>query len=214
MSRIAWIVFSFLFIWGCKTSEKDVLPYYNDPSFTPLFLNASDADKKIIHRIGDFVFTDQQGEPFDAEQLNGKIHVANFFFTGCGSICPGMMQKLSVVQKAVMNEHIIFLSFSVTPWSDSVPRLKAYADLHNIDDQKWKLLTGKTSEIYYVARRFYYAEEALGFTKDSTNFLHTEHVLLIDANKRIRGIYNGTIQLDMNQLIKDIQLLQSASTGD
>lgn len=214
MSKTAWIVFSLFFIWGCKTSEKDVLPYYNDPSFTPIFLNASDADKKITHRVGNYRFTDQQGKTFDSDLLNGKIHVANFFFTGCGSICPGMMQKLSAVQKAVMNENITFLSFSVTPWSDSVPRLKAYADLHNIDDQQWKLLTGKTSEIYHVARRFYFAEEALGFTKDSTNFLHTEHVLLVDGKKRIRGIYNGTIQLDMNQLVTDIRLLQSASTVD
>lgn len=214
MSKTASIVFSVLFVLGCKTSEKDVLPYYNDPSFTPVFLNASDASKKISHRIGNFAFTDQLGRPFDAELLNGKIHVANFFFTGCGSICPGMMQKLSAVQRAVMSDNITFLSFSVTPWSDSVPRLKAYADLHNIDDQKWKLLTGKTSEIYHVARRFYFAEEALGFTKDSTNFLHTEHVLLIDRKRRIRGIYNGTIQLDMNQLITDIRLLQSASTDD
>lgn len=214
MSKTASIVFSLLFVLGCKTSEKDVLPYYNDPSFTPVFLNASDASKKISHRIGNFVFTDQLGRPFDAELLNGKIHVANFFFTGCGSICPGMMQKLSAVQQTVMSDNITFLSFSVTPWSDSVPRLKAYADLHNIDDQKWKLLTGKTSEIYHVARQFYFAEEALGFTKDSTNFLHTEHVLLIDRKRRIRGIYNGTIQLDMNQLITDIRLLQSASTDD
>lgn len=214
MSKTVWIVFSFLFIWGCRRPEKDMLPYYNDPSFTPLFLNASDADHTITHHIGDYIFTDQQGRAFNSGSLNGKIHVANFFFTGCGSICPGMMQKLSAVQQAVANDNITFLSFSVTPWSDSVPRLKAYADLHHIDDQQWKLLTGRASDIYHVARRFYFAEEALGFTKDSTNFLHTEHVLLIDGKKRIRGIYNGTIQLDMNQLIKDIQVLQSSSAGD
>ena len=209
MSKTAWIIFSCLYLTGCRTPARDALPYYNDPSFTPIFLDSSDAAKKITHHIGAYAFTDQMGERFDSEYLNGKIHIANFFFTGCGSICPGMMQKLSAVQKKFSKEDVSFLSFSVTPWSDSVPRLKAYADLHQINYLKWKLLTGKTSAIYHVARRYYFAEEAMGFTKDSTNFLHTEHVLLIDKQKRIRGIYNGTIQLDMNQLIKDIQQLQS-----
>jgi protein SCO1/2 len=48
----------------------------------------------------------------------------------------------------------------------------------------------------------------LGFSKDSTDFLHTEHVLLIDPSLRIRGIYNGTLALDMEQLLADLKLLQ------
>ncbi|MFX4827895.1 hypothetical protein ABTB65_19375, partial [Acinetobacter baumannii] len=58
------------------------------------------------------------------------------------------------------------------------------------------------------ARKSYFAEEDLGFTKDSTEFLHTEHTMLVDRNGRIRGIYNGTLQLEIEQLIKDIQLLK------
>ncbi len=69
------------------------------------------------------------------------------------------------------------------------------------------MLSGKTEEIYELARKSYFAEKELGFTKDSTDFLHTEHVLLVDRTKRIRGIYNATLKLDMKQLKEDISNL-------
>ena len=208
MSRTVLISISLILLIGCSIDKKEELPFYNDASFTPLFLSDKEADIKINHRIDTFHFTDQTGTVFSSDELNGKIHVANFFFTGCGSICPGMMDKLASVQKQFQTQPIVFLSFSVTPWSDSASRLKAYAALHHIDHDRWKLLTGNTKRIYEIARRSYFAEEALGFSKDSSNFLHTEHVLLVDDKKRIRGIYNGTLRLDMQQLAKDISTLQ------
>ena len=102
----------------------------------------------------------------------------------------------------------MLLSYSVTPWLDSVKILNDYAKRYKVTNPNWHFLTGSKSEIYTLARQSYFAEEDLGFTKDSTNFLHTEHFLLIDKNKRIRGIYNGTLELEINQLIKDIAILR------
>lgn len=113
----------------------------------------------------------------------------------------------SVQEKFGNNPNIVILSYSVTPWIDDVSRLKKYADDNEITSPNWHLLTGKKSEIYSLARQSYFAEEDLGFTKDSTEFLHTEHVLLIDQSKRIRGIYNGTLQLEIEQMIKDMEVL-------
>ena len=108
------------------------------------------------------------------------------------------------------NQGIVILSYSVTPWIDSVARLKDYAGQNEITSPNWHLLTGSQGEIYKLARQSYFAEEDLGYTKDSTEFLHTEHVLLIDKTRRIRGIYNGTLQLEIEQLIKDIKLLKES----
>ncbi len=102
---------------------------------------------------------------------------------------------------------VVFLSFSVTPWIDDVPTLKTYKAHNDITNPNWHFLTGGQGEIYRLARTSYFAEEDLGFTKDSTEFLHTEHILLIDKTKRIRGIYNGTLKLDIEHLIKDIETL-------
>ena len=206
-SLIAFIVF----LTACAANQQEhTLPYYNTPEFTPLFLTTQkDIDQKITHAIGNFSFTDQHNQTITEKCIDGKIHVANFIFTSCGSICPVMTKQMKLVEKNFLQDtNLVILSYSVTPWIDSVSRLKKYANANHIEKSNWHLLTGKKNEIYTLARQSYFAEEDLGFTKDSSQFLHTEHVLLVDKNKRIRGIYNGTLQLEMEQLVKDIQQLK------
>lgn len=190
-------------------NDETHLPYYNTPAFSPEFFSSqTKATEKINHTIGSFSMTDQHGKKITQTDIEGKIHVANFIFTSCGSICPVMTKNMKPVQDAFKNDTgVVILSFSVTPWIDSVPRLKMYAVNNEITSPNWHLLTGDKAEIYNLARRDYFAEEDLGFTKDSSDFLHTEHVLLIDRTKRIRGIYNGTLQLETEQMIKDIREL-------
>jgi protein SCO1/2 len=211
MWRIVLVSISLIFLFAaCKNEVKEIqLPYYNKPDFTPIFLHqGEDPMIEIPHTIGGFALTNQHGMKVENSMLKNKIHVANFFFTGCGSICPSMMEKMKKVNKSFYNDsNVVFLSYSVTPWRDSVQRLKEYAETNDIKASNWHLLTGDKSEIYQLARRSYFAEEQLGFTKDSTDFLHTEHVLLVDRGGRIRGVYNGTMALDMEQLSADIKTL-------
>jgi len=182
------------------------LPYYNTADFSPIFINDIDSVPiKIDHTIGVFNLRNHYNISITEKAVEGKIHIANFFFTGCGSICPGMMNKMRKVNSVFADANdVVFLSFSVTPWRDDVNRLNEYATLNQIIANNWHLLTGTRNEIYDLARRSYFAEEQLGFSKDSTDFLHTEHVLLVDKTGRIRGIYNGTLEMDMDQLREDI----------
>lgn len=213
MWRIVLASISLIFLFAaCKNEVKEIsLPYYNKPDFTPVFLQQEDDPMiEIPHTISGFALTDQHGLQVENSMLKNKIHVANFFFTGCGSICPSMMEKMKKVNKSFYNDsNVVFLSYSVTPWRDSVSRLKEYAKINEINASNWHLLTGDKTEIYQLARRSYFAEEKLGFTKDSTDFLHTEHVLLVDGGGRIRGVYNGTLALDMEQLEADINSLSN-----
>jgi protein SCO1 len=185
------------------------LPYYNTPEFTPQFItSAEEANQKINHTISSFSLTNQYGNNITQKDIEGKIHVADFIFTRCGSICPVMTKHMKLVQEAFKNNpNVVILSYSVTPWIDSVSRLKFYADNNAISSPNWHLLTGNKADIYTLARKSYFAEEDLGYSKDSTDFLHTEHMLLVDRSKRIRGIYNGTLLLDTEQLIRDIRTL-------
>ncbi|MFX5595408.1 SCO family protein, partial [Acinetobacter baumannii] len=74
-------------------------------------------------------FTDQHNQIINNQSINNKIHVANFIFTSCGSICPKMTNNLKLVDSAFANDKdVILLSYSVTPWIDSVPRLKLFAN--------------------------------------------------------------------------------------
>ena len=188
---------------GC--SVKGSLPFYHSPDFTPLW--TTDTLKQPLHTIAHFAFTDQDNKIITNESLKGKIYAANFFFTSCGSICPTMTNNLLKLQKAFPNdERIAIVSHSVAPWIDRSARLKSYATRFKMDN-RWHLLTGNKAEIYKLARQSYFAEEQIGFTKDSSDFLHTEHVLLIDKNRHIRGIYNGTLELEIDRMIDDIKIL-------
>ncbi|UFH55102.1 SCO family protein [Spirosoma sp. KNUC1025] len=214
-------VFSKNSLWGllllsASCTQHDgisKLPYYNTPTFTPIFVDSEkDLAAKVPHTIGKFSLRNQNGVVISEKDIEGKIHVADFFFTSCGVICPRMTKSMKLVQQAfVDDETLVLLSYSVTPWIDSVARLKTYSLTNGISSKNWHLLTGKKADIYQLARRSYFAEEELGFSKDSTEFLHTEHILLVDKRKRIRGIYNGTLVLDMQQLIADIKTLQKES---
>jgi len=210
MYRTVFLISGIIVLLSCSSHTKNAaLPFYNTPDFTPHFINIAEAGKQISHHIADFSFTNQEGKNITQKNISNKIHVANFFFTACGSICPKMMTNLKTTYDQFKTDStIVFLSYSVTPWRDSADRLKKYAADNDINYNNWHLLTGNKAAIYKLARTSYFAEEDFGYSKDSSEFLHTEHILLVDKQKRIRGIYNGTLQLETQQLSKDIEALQ------
>ena len=213
MSKTVFFKFILLNVLLVGCSQAESLPFYNSPDFKPLFLSAQDAQKEVPHTIASFAFKNQMDQIIGTKDVLGKVHIANFMFTQCGSICPIMTNNLKRLEEQFMEQKdVVMLSYSVTPWIDSVPKLKSYTQDYEITKREWHFLTGKTSDIYTLARKSYFAEEDLGFTKDSADFLHTEHVLLIDKALKIRGVYNGTLPLEITQLAKDIELLLKKSS--
>lgn len=212
MYRIVFLLLSSCFIFSCKEETKSViqLPYYNNPDFEPIFItNTLDVTKKITHTITNFELLNQDSSIITSSVFDNKIHVANFIFTSCGSICPIMTTNFKIVGDAFKYDtSVLMLSYSVTPWIDQPSVLKRYIKKNNITNSNWQFITGNRAVIYNLARQAYFAEENIGFTKDSTEFLHTEHVILVDKTKRIRGIYNGTLALEMQHLAEDIRTLQ------
>ena len=212
MYRIVFLLLSSLLV-SCldKKMEAIALPYYNEPDFTPIFLtDTSEVKYKINHTITDFSFRDQDSILISQKNIEGKIHIANFIFTTCGSICPKMTTNLKIINDSLKNHSdIVLLSYSVTPWIDTPSVLKKYKARNDITNPNWHFLTGSKNDIYSLARKSYFAEEDIGFSKDSSEFLHTEHFILVDRTKRIRGIYNGTLELEMQQMLDDIKNLEN-----
>ncbi|MEO1096967.1 MAG: SCO family protein [Bacteroidota bacterium] len=95
------------------------------------------------------------------------------------------------------------------PWVDSVSVLKEYAVNKGIDSDRWHFVTGDKDEIYDLARNSYFAEKEIGMVRNSNDFLHTENFILVDQKGRIRGVYNGTLELEMKRLIRDIKALKA-----
>lgn len=192
---------------ACNTKPKVSLPYITSPDFTPIWLEDTTLKLSDLHTIQDFVFTNQLGEPVTQETMTGKVSVVNFFFTICPSICPRMMDNLTRVQETFKGNDVVQLSMTVMPETDSVPKLKDYAEAHGIDVNKWHLLTGDKTELYQTARQSFFADEELGKKVGEYDFIHTETATLVDKEGRIRGIYNSTLPLEIDRLIDDIKLL-------
>lgn len=203
-------------IWSCSSSsdkrmnpEID-LPFYSDYNFTPEWIEEGDSKYDSIHTIKDFSFVNQNGELITNETFDGKIYVTNFFFTICPNVCPRMTKNLKKIQAEFSEDETVkILSHTVMPWVDSVGRLAEYAQLNEVDVNQWQLVTGDKSALYDMARNAYFADEGFGKTVTAEeDFLHTENIMLIDTKRRIRGVYNGTLPLEMKRLIEDIKTLK------
>ena len=202
-----------MLLFSCKEKKMDTIdmPYYNDPDFNPIFIkNKIEVAEKITHQIDSFSFLNQDSIIVTQSIFKNKIHVANFIFTTCGSICPIMTSNFKMVSDSFKNNNnVVMLSYSVTPWIDKPSVLKKYINKNGINNLNWHFLTGDRTSIYKLARQSYFAEENIGFSKDSSQFLHTDHVILVDKTNRIRGVYNGTLSLEMQHLIEDIRSLEN-----
>ena len=136
-----------------------------------------------------------------------NIYVTDFFFTTCPSICPIMTKNMAALQESLSEySQVKLLSFSVTPAIDSVAQLKRYAIKNNIDDSRWNLVTGDKKEIYALARKSYLVVKDDG-DGGPYDMIHTENFVLVDAQKRIRGYYDGTQATAMDTLLEDIKIL-------
>ncbi len=186
---------------------QKTLPIYNPADVNPELVDSTVQYKSKYHTIADFSFVNQNGDTITQKNYEGKIYVADFFFTTCGSICPKMTTNLADVQKAVLNNpKVMLLSHTVFPEVDSIPVLKAYAIKHGVVDSKWNLVTGDKKEIYTMARKSYLAVK-LGRPDQLYDMVHTENFVLVDQKRRVRGFYDGTNKDEIKRLLDDIDFL-------
>ncbi len=176
--------------------------------FGPKAVGETESDT-IYHSIPEFEFVDQNGQAFGSINLKDKIYVANFFFTSCPSICPAMQTLMKKVQDTddfkKLNDFKL-VSFTVDPDTDTPDKLKEFAQRVGADEGRWYFLTGNRQKIYDLAYEGFMAN-----TMEDENaeggFLHSDMILLIDRDKHIRGIYEGTSLKDVKRLIDEIKVL-------
>jgi protein SCO1/2 len=161
----------------------------------------------VYHTIPDFLFINQDGQPVTARTFDGKIYVADFFFTTCPTICPKMQsQLLKVYQEFKGNPRVMFLSHSIDPRHDTVPVLKEYAKNLGVDGPQWQFVTGDKAKTYEIAQKSYFVS-ALDDKDQPGGIVHSGAFVLVDPDKRIRGLYDSTRDEDVNLLIAHIRML-------
>lgn len=209
------LLFALFFIIGVSVTFYLQQPKIKKlPVINPVDLEPETVDSEVLmerkgfgHTIGDFEFTNQNGEIFSQNDLDNCVYVAEYFFTTCGSICPIMnkqMQRVHEKYKSQLDFRI--LSFTVDPEVDNVERMKAYAEGHNAGSQ-WQFLTGKKEDLYNLARKSFFVlkpAEAENLGDAGSDFIHTNNFVLVDRKSRIRGYYDGTKATSVDSLMVDI----------
>lgn len=199
------LVATYLLIFNVNSE----LPVFNASDFNPELVDISLQNNAKGHRVSDFELLNQNGKIINQKDYENKIYVTDFFFTRCPSICPIMSNNMEKLQGIYLNEEeVMLLSVSVTPELDSVPILKKYAEKHKAIDGKWHIATGDKKHIYNLARKSYFAvvNEGDGGLQD---FIHTPNFILVDQQKQIRGVYDGTKNEEIERLVRNIDMLRS-----
>jgi protein SCO1/2 len=213
MKNKVYILGVLIIVFACKTApeinKETTLPFFNSGELTPEWIAETSDEYTSIHTIPMFKFINQEGKTITNKTYKGKIYVADFFFTSCPGICPRLAKNMGKLQEAFKDDKdVLLLSHSVTPEKDSVSVLKEYGIENKVNSAKWNLVTGTKKEIYSVARQGYFADEDFVKTQDEDAFIHTENFILIDKRGRIRGVYNGTLAVEKDRIIRHIQLLK------
>ena len=145
--------------------------------------------------------------PFDRRALRGRAWIANFVFTRCAGPCPLLTANMAALQKR-LPKSIGLLSFTVDPDHDSPEVLALYARKFAADPQRWFFLTGEKAEIIRLVRDGFLlsvAEDAAAAPGERV--AHSTKFVLVDADARVRGWYDGDDPASLDGLAADAKKL-------
>jgi protein SCO1 len=170
----------------------------------------------VLSYVHPFSFSNQEGKAITQKDVDGKVYVAEYFFTTCKGICPKMNQHMRKIAGDYAGEpDFRLLSYTVDPETDTVARMKRYADSLGADPAKWWFLTGRKDSLYHLARGSYLLDDPKNNSIDiNDQFIHTQFLALVDRGGRVRKIYDSLKKDELDELEKDIKvLLKEKATG-
>jgi protein SCO1/2 len=197
---IVLVIFS-----ACK--QEQPLPILGQREAVEKIVNGVSVVDTVYQTIPAFSFLNQDSTVVTNQDFDGTIYVADFFFTSCPTICPTMHRNLlKVYQKYKGNAGVKLLSHTIDVKYDRPYRLKAYANKIGVKGTQWEFLWGSRDSIYNLAQKSYLV--AVNEDKNEPGgFVHQGYLILIDQEKRIRGAYDGTVEEDVEKLMKDMDIL-------
>lgn len=201
---ILWLVALVLFTAGCQTKK---LPFLGEPETVKKVVDGKEVEEKVYPTIPDFSFINQNQETVTQENYKNKIYVADFFFVTCPTICPVMKKNMLDVYKEFKdNPDVRILSHTIDPDHDTPAVLKQYAADLGVSGNMWQFVTGDKQKIYEIGQKHY----MVSATEDSTQaggYIHSGAFILVDKDRHIRGMYDGTTKEGTNKLREDIATL-------
>jgi protein SCO1/2 len=209
MKKLVYAI-AFILLWNaCKLNSGDnkALPIFGNKEAVTKTVNGKQVTDTLYQTIPAFKFVNQYGDTITDKSLDGKIYVADFFFTTCPNICPVMHRNmLPVYNEFKSHADFRIISHTIDPKYDTVPVLKKYADKMGISGNTWWLLHGQKNDTYTIAKSYLVS---LQEKNPQGQYVHDGYFILIDKQKRIRGTYQGTDAKEVEKMTADIKTLMA-----
>ena len=174
----------------------------------------------VMNYVQNFSFTSQDGKTVNEHDVDGKVYVADYFFTTCKGICPKMNANLAAIFEKFRNDSgFAIVSHTSMPETDSVPLLKAYEQKmvgkNPKFPAKWYFVTGTKDSLYKLAQSYLLDNDKNNSINIKDHFIHTQFFALVDKEMRVRGIYDGLKTDELQRLETDItKLLKESHSGN
>lgn len=187
-----------------KTTEFPVL---GRKQYIETIVDGKTVVDTVDHTIPDYKLVNQDSNWVTPETFAGKVYVADFFFTSCPTICPVMKKEMLRVYEAYKdNDEVAIISHTIDPEYDTVALLKDFAERLDVKAPKWNFVTGEKEEIYELGQKGYMVT-AMEDEDEVGGYLHSGAFVLVDKERKVRAVYDGTRSEDVDKLIADIKLL-------
>ncbi len=162
----------------------------------------------IIAQVPDFELISENGQRFGSKDLKGRVYLANFVFARCPSVCPKMLADLEKIQKRVRGtgKKVAIVTFTVDPEHDNEKVLFDLARKHKANPFTWTFLTGTDKDAMFKLYRDGFKVGVEKNPKDLFDIAHSEKIVLVDGENRVRGYYSFETN-DVNKLMIDVGLL-------
>ena len=198
--RTKWILYTAFFLFlaiGFYVVMTKIIPGYGDVKLP------------VLSYVQPFSFTNQDGQKVTDKDLDGKVYVAEYFFTTCVGICPKLNTNMrKVYEQYKETDGFLIVSHTCNPETDSAARLRYYADSMKVDTNRWWFLTGTKDSLYTSARVSYLLDDPKNnLQKIEDQFMHTQFFALVDKAGQVRKIYDGLKEKEITELRKDIAVL-------
>ena len=195
-----------LILTSCDTGKKK-LPIFGERDWTTKTVNGEQITDTIYHTIPGFKFVNQKGDTVTEKITEGKVYVADFFFTSCPTICPVMKkQMVKVYNEFKTNPDVLLISHTIDPEHDTPQVQKQFADDLDVSAAQWQFLTGPKEKIYEIGQQSYMSTAKADSTAEG-GFIHSGAFILVDKEKHVRGMYDGTTEEGTQRLIADLKVL-------
>jgi len=158
----------------------------------------------LYHTIKSFPLTNQNNKIVAFADFKPKLTIVNFFYTRNQDLNQTINKRIkSLYDEYKDNKIIRFVSISIDAKYDNPIILKKYAEALNVKPNKWDFYTVDSNQVFDVAKnRFFINAQKL----NDKNFVVSEKLILLDANQRIRGYYDGTSISATLQLTDEIKV--------